>query len=98
MTRTFTATRNGGAFCNGEAISVSRIPKLQQSLLVTGFGYEHDDAWAANMQLFKDFTDVTQGVRRLGAAAVDLCHVAMGLVDAYWEYRLKVRMARHGTL
>lgn len=45
---------------------------------VTGFGYEHDDAWAANLELFKHFTDVTQGVRRLGAAAVDLCHVALG--------------------
>ena len=36
------------------------------------------------MELFKQFTDETQGVRRLGAAAVDLCHVALGVVDAYW--------------
>jgi myo-inositol-1(or 4)-monophosphatase len=36
------------------------------------------------MELFKQFTDETQGVRRLGAAAVDLCHVALGIVDAYW--------------
>ena len=45
---------------------------------VTGFGYEHDEAWAANLELFKHFTDVSRGVRRLGAAAVDLCHVALG--------------------
>ena len=45
---------------------------------MTGFGYEHDEAWAANMELFKEFTDVSRGVRRLGAAAVDLCHVALG--------------------
>ncbi len=51
---------------------------------VTGFGYEHDAPWAANVELFKQFTDETQGVRRLGAAAVDLCHVALGVVDAYW--------------
>lgn len=51
--------------------------------------YDHDEAWAANMELFKQFTDESQGVRRLGAAAVDMCHVAMGVVDAYWEYRLK---------
>jgi fructose-1,6-bisphosphatase/inositol monophosphatase family enzyme len=51
--------------------------------------YDHDEAWQANMRLFQHFTDVTQGVRRLGAAAVDLCHVALGVVDAYWEYRLK---------
>lgn len=87
--RTFTAFRNGGARCNGEPIAVSRTDDLQRSLLVTGFGYDHDEAWAANMELFKHFTDVTQGVRRLGAAAVDLCHVAMGVADAYWEYRLK---------
>lgn len=45
---------------------------------VTGFGYEHDEAWAANMELFKELTDVSRGVRRLGAAAIDLCHVALG--------------------
>ena len=47
-------------------------------LQVTGFGYEHDAAWAANLELFKHFTDVSQGVRRLGAAAVDISHVALG--------------------
>ncbi len=45
---------------------------------ITGFGYEHDEAWAANLELFKEFTDESRGVRRLGAAAVDLCHVALG--------------------
>jgi myo-inositol-1(or 4)-monophosphatase len=45
---------------------------------VTGFGYEHDEAWATNMHLFKHFTDVSQGVRRLGSAAIDMCHVATG--------------------
>ena len=45
---------------------------------VTGFGYEHDEPWKANIELFQHFTDKTQGVRRLGAAAVDLCHVALG--------------------
>jgi fructose-1,6-bisphosphatase/inositol monophosphatase family enzyme len=69
---------------------VSPQDNLTRSLLVTGFGYEHDEAWVANMELFKRFTDVTQGVRRLGAAAVDLCHVSMGLVDAYWEYRCAI--------
>ncbi|CAL5322930.1 unnamed protein product [Camellia sinensis] len=63
--------------------------KVEQSLLVTGFGYEHDDAWSTNIDLFKEFTDVSRGVRRLGAAAVDMCHVALGIVEAYWEYRLK---------
>lgn len=63
--------------------------QAEASERATACRYDHDEAWHANMRLFKHFTDVTQGVRRLGAAAVDLCHVALGVVDAYWEYRLK---------
>ncbi|XP_038894425.1 phosphatase IMPL1, chloroplastic isoform X2 [Benincasa hispida] len=88
-TRVFTATAGGGAFCNGQKINVSQTSQVERSLLVTGFGYEHDDPWATNMDLFKEFTDVSRGVRRLGAAAVDMSHVALGIVEAYWEYRLK---------
>lgn len=88
-TRTFSAVSGGGAFCNGQKIHVSQTDKVERSLLVTGFGYEHDDAWATNIDLFKEFTDISRGVRRLGAAAVDMCHVALGIVEAYWEYRLK---------
>ncbi|KAL4579576.1 hypothetical protein LXL04_015728 [Taraxacum kok-saghyz] len=88
-TRTFSAVAGGGAFCNGQKIHVSQTDKVERSLLVTGFGYEHDDPWAANMNLFKEFTDISRGVRRLGAAAVDMCHVALGIVEAYWEYHLK---------
>ncbi|OVA12398.1 Inositol monophosphatase [Macleaya cordata] len=88
-TRTFSASAGGGAFCNGQKIHVSQTDQVERSLLVTGFGYEHDDAWTTNINLFKEFTDVSRGVRRLGAAAVDMCHVALGIVEAYWEYRLK---------
>nr|XP_009590604.1 phosphatase IMPL1, chloroplastic isoform X1 [Nicotiana tomentosiformis] len=88
-TRIFSAAAGKGAFANGEKIHVSGTDKVEQSLLVTGFGYDHDDPWATNMELFKDFTDVSRGVRRLGAAAVDMCHVALGIAEAYWEYRLK---------
>ncbi|KAI3988561.1 hypothetical protein MKX01_011458 [Papaver californicum] len=88
-TRTFSASAGGGAFCNGQKIHVSQTDQVERSLLVTGFGYEHDDAWATNINLFKEFTDISRGVRRLGAAAVDMCHVALGIVEAYWEYRLK---------
>lgn len=89
VARTYHATKGGGAFFNGQRLSVSSTSAINQSLLVTGFGYEHDEPWAANMELFKQFTDESRGVRRLGAAAVDLCHVALGVADAYWEYRLK---------
>lgn len=89
VTRTYTASKGGGAFLNGVAIKVSDTSDLQRSLLVTGFGYEHDEAWEANLRLFRHFTDVTQGVRRLGSAAIDMCHVASGIADGYWEFRLK---------
>lgn len=87
-TRTFAAARGEGATCEGHDIHCSPNGDLSKSVLVTGFGYDHGAAWAANMEHFKHFTDVSRGVRRLGSAAVDLCHVALGLVDAYWEYNL----------
>eukprot|EP00252_Welwitschia_mirabilis_P001891 TRINITY_DN11857_c0_g1_i3.p1 TRINITY_DN11857_c0_g1~~TRINITY_DN11857_c0_g1_i3.p1 ORF type:complete len:287 (+),score=37.20 TRINITY_DN11857_c0_g1_i3:56-916(+) len=59
-TRTFSATAGGGAFCNGEAINVSSTSEVERSLLVTGFGYDHDEAWATNMELFKDFTHLSR--------------------------------------
>uniref|UniRef100_A0A0E0NAG3 Inositol-1-monophosphatase n=1 Tax=Oryza rufipogon TaxID=4529 RepID=A0A0E0NAG3_ORYRU len=79
----------GGAYCNGQKIHVSKTDKVEQSLLVTGFGYEHDDAWVTNINLFKEYTDISRGVRRLGSAAADMSHVALGITEAYWEYRLK---------
>ncbi|KAK9086094.1 hypothetical protein Sjap_026505 [Stephania japonica] len=88
-TRTFTASSGGGSFCNGQKIHASQTDQIERSLLITGFGYEHDDAWLTNFNLFKEFTDISRGVRRLGAAAVDMCHVALGIAEAYWEYRLK---------
>jgi len=89
-TRTFTAAVGQGASCNGEPLHhVSSASELRRSLLVTGFGYDHGKDWEENLALFRLFTDVCQGVRRLGAASVDLCHVALGVVDCYWEFQLK---------
>ncbi|CAK0745527.1 Phosphatase impl1, chloroplastic [Coccomyxa viridis] len=87
--RTYTGAKGKGAYMNGQRIHVSQCKDVGMSLLVTGFGYDHDEAWAANVELFKQFTDASRGVRRLGAAAVDLCHTALGVVDGYWELRLK---------
>ena len=86
--RLFTALKRQGATCDGSLINVSNVSSLIDSLLVTGFGYEHNDKWKTNMKLFQILTDKTQGVRRLGAASVDLCHVAMGIVDGFWEFDL----------
>ncbi|KAL6629912.1 hypothetical protein ACP70R_029677 [Stipagrostis hirtigluma subsp. patula] len=88
-TRTISASSGGGAYCNGQRIHVSQTDKVEQSLLVTGFGYDHDDAWTTNINLFKEFTDISRGVRRLGSAAADMTHVGLGITEAYWEYRLK---------
>ena len=86
--RLFSSIRGKGATCNGDSIQVSDVSSLSDSLLVTGFGYDHNDKWKTNMRLFQILTDKTQGVRRLGAASVDLCHVAMGMVDGFWEFDL----------
>ncbi|MEE2876622.1 MAG: inositol monophosphatase family protein [Candidatus Neomarinimicrobiota bacterium] len=94
----YTATRNGGALCNGEPISVSGTQTLRHSLLATGFPYEHDEVWSRNMDHFKTLTDMTQGVRRAGSASLDLCHVARGWLDGFWELELKVWDMAAGAL
>ncbi|CAN1806159.1 Phosphatase IMPL1, chloroplastic [Linum perenne] len=65
-TRMFSATAGGGAFCNGQRIHASQTDMVERSLLVTGFGYEHDDAWSTNIELFKEFTDVSRVVEEAG--------------------------------
>ena len=62
---------------------------ISESLIVTGFPYLHDKKWAASFSIFKDFYSKTQGVRRLGAAALDLCFVAMGRFEVFYEFNLK---------
>ena len=85
----FAAERGQGAWCNGRRLQVSRVTEFQRSLLVTGFPY---DAWSTpqnNLEYFGRFARMTQGVRRLGSAALDLCYVAAGRFDGYWELSLK---------
>ena len=88
-TKLYSAVKSEGAWCEGRSITCSETFSVEKSLLITGFGYEHGDLWEQNMTLFKHFTNTTQGVRRLGAAAVDICHVASGHADGFWEYDLK---------
>ena len=84
----FWAVKGQGAFCNGEKISVSSRKLIRDSLLITGFSYKHDSKWETNMKLFKDFTKISHGVRRIGSAAADLCYVASGQADGFWEIGL----------
>ena len=84
----YTAINNNGAWCEGNKIQASKTKNIKDSLLVTGFGYQHGKLWEKNMDLFKIFTDKCHGVRRLGSASIDICHVATGQVDGFWEYDL----------
>jgi myo-inositol-1(or 4)-monophosphatase len=84
----FWSVKGHGSFCNGEEISVSSRKSIQDSLLITGFSYQHDSKWETNMKLFKNFTKISHGVRRIGSAAADLCYVASGKADGFWEIGL----------
>jgi myo-inositol-1(or 4)-monophosphatase len=85
----FTAERGKGAYLNGRSLRVSGTAELQKSLLVTGFPY---DAWNSEFDNFANFVKfgkLSQGVRRLGSAALDLSYVAAGRFDGFWELALK---------
>lgn len=85
----YLAERGQGAFLNGNPLRASVTTELQKSLLVTGFPY---DTWNTKQDNFANFVKLgklTQGVRRLGSAALDLCYVAAGRFDGFWELALK---------
>ena len=79
------ASPEHGSFCNGKKISVTNTNKLSESLLVTGFAYDRRELLDNNYSEFCWLTHRTHGVRRGGAAAVDLAFVASGKVDGFWE-------------
>ena len=84
----FSAEKGRGARLNDEPIQVSEISDLDHSLLVTGFPYDIRINPDNNLNHFANFTLRTQAVRRLGSAALDLCYVAAGRFDGFWEIRL----------
>ena len=85
----FTAERGGGAFLSGQPLRVSEAATLLDALLVTGFPYNVHETAAPVVELFGEFIARAQAVRRLGSAALDLCYVAAGRMDGFWEERLK---------
>lgn len=84
----FSAARGEGAYLNGARIHVSSVEKLAVSLVATGFP-THQRKKSANINYYWQFTLRSHGVRRDGAAALDLCSVACGRFDAFWEFGLK---------
>jgi len=86
----FIAEKGKGAYLNGKRISVSKTPKLESSLLVTGFPYDKSRYTHERiMKIVQEFLLASHGIRRLGSAAIDLCYVACGRFDGYWESKLQ---------
>ncbi|MCX6055717.1 MAG: inositol monophosphatase family protein [Chloroflexi bacterium] len=84
----FSAERGKGAWLNGIPIHPSSCTNLQQGLLVTGFPHGNGEKLNPDLLLFGHLTQTTQGVRRLGSAALDICFVACGRIDGYWERKI----------
>lgn len=89
MNEMFTALRGEGAFLNGVRLSVSENRQLRSCILASGFPYDRTWDNENNLELYSRFTMATQGVRRFGAAALDLAYVAAGRMDGFWECKLK---------
>ena len=85
----FSAERGGGAFLNGKRLHVSGTAELRESLLVTGFPYNIRENPHHAVEHFQAFLMEAQAVRRLGSAALDLCYIAAGRFDGFWEVALK---------
>ena len=94
----FSAQKGQGAFLNGKPIRVSAADTLIKSLLATGFPYDRKVSEKNNMVFFHDLLMVSQEVRRDGSAALDLCSVAAGRFDGFWELKLKPWDVAAGSL
>jgi myo-inositol-1(or 4)-monophosphatase len=84
----FTAERGGGARLNGRPLRVSAADRLIDAMLCTGFPYNVHAIVEEIVGLFAAFVGRARAVRRLGSAAIDLCYVAAGRLDGFWERRL----------
>ena len=85
----FTAERGVGAWLNGSPLAVSTTPALIDALLVTGFPYDVHETADDVLGLFGAYVSKARAIRRLGSAAIDLCWVAAGRMDGFWEERLQ---------
>ncbi|HJW02788.1 MAG TPA: inositol monophosphatase family protein [Azospira sp.] len=94
----FTASKGRGAFLNDRRIRVSKRTRLGESLIGTGFPYRSFDHVDAYLGIFKELTQSTAGIRRPGAASLDLAYVACGRLDGFWEFGLSPWDMAAGTL
>lgn len=94
----FYARKNGGAFCNETVLNVSPVQDLSGALLATGFPYYDFEQIDAYLAALKSLMQKTHGLRRFGSAAVDLCYVAAGRFEGYFEYNLNSYDVAAGAL
>jgi myo-inositol-1(or 4)-monophosphatase len=94
----FYAHHQGGAFCNGNKIEVTRATKLADTLIATGFPFENFKYIDKYVHALRNMMIHTRGVRRLGSAAADLAYVAMGRFDGFFEYNLNAWDVAAGIL
>jgi len=94
----FTAQKGLGAYLNGDQIKVSKVGTLIKSLLATGFPYDRKVSDKNNLNYFYGLLMASQEVRRDGSAALDLCYVAAGRLDGFWELKLKPWDVAAGSL
>ncbi|MEA4908825.1 MAG: inositol monophosphatase [Chloroflexi bacterium] len=94
----FSAAKGQGAFLNDEPIHVASTEKLIDALTVTGFPYDMHGQRGNNLDHYTNFAFTAQAVRRLGSAALDLCYIACGWFDGYWEMEIKPYDFAAGTL
>ena len=85
---TFYAWKDSAAFCNRKQISVSDTSDLTDAMIATGFPYNTFDRLDQHVKTLAHFLRTSRGMRRLGSAATDICYVACGRFDAFWEYNL----------
>ncbi|MDP8254999.1 MAG: inositol monophosphatase family protein [Candidatus Alcyoniella australis] len=98
QSETFWALRGQGAYVNSQRISVSPEPRLDRSLLATGFPYDIRNTAQTNLDHFLKFSICSQAVRRIGSAALDLAWVAAGRFEGFWELKLKIWDMAAGVL
>ncbi len=84
----FCALEGGGATLNGHPIRVSSISSFDQALLLTGFPYDRRQRSRFYLRFYEAFMRRVQGIRRSGSASLDLCYVAAGRAEGFWEWRL----------
>jgi len=94
----FQGQKGGGATLNGQQIHVSQSQSISESVLATGFACLRSDLVHNNLPYFNRIAPVARGIRRFGSAAIDMCYVAAGRTDGFWELNLHIYDVAAGIL